>query len=100
MILSSMRLLWVEVFPDQQQVTIKKGYLDLREWDAEEGGILLLDGEWEFYPMQWLLDGSGQDTSGGPKPPKLIAVPGDGIKLCMVMAKRLHMDLLPIACVF
>ena len=61
--------------PDQQQVTINKGHLDLREWDAEEGGILLLDGEWEFYPMQWLLDGSGQDASGGPKP-KLIAVPG------------------------
>ena len=74
-ILSSMRLLWLEVFPDQQQVTINKGHLDLREWDAEEGGILLLDGEWEFYPMQWLLDGSGQDASGGPKP-KLIAVPG------------------------
>ncbi|MGM1045741.1 MAG: ATP-binding protein [Bacillota bacterium] len=74
-ILSGLRMLWVEVFPDQRQVSITNGHLDLRDWDAENGGILLLDGEWEFYPSQWLLDGSGQDVQGELEH-RLISVPG------------------------
>ncbi|SMF92913.1 Putative regulator of cell autolysis [Paenibacillus uliginis N3/975] len=74
-ILSGLRMLWVEVFPDQRQVSITNGHLDLRDWDAENGGILLLDGEWGFYPSQWLLDGSGQDVPGELEH-RLISVPG------------------------
>src|SRR5699024_11700287 len=48
---------------------------DLRDWNAEDGDILLLDGEWEFYPSQWLIE-NGQlqdlDQSG----PTLIELPG------------------------
>lgn len=74
-ILSSSRMLWMEIFHDEKQTAIQNGQLDLRDWNAEEGGILMLDGEWEFYPSQWLIDGSRQSVSGGNEP-TLIQVPG------------------------
>ncbi|MGG1664251.1 ATP-binding protein [Brevibacillus sp. NRS-1366] len=74
-ILSSSRILWMELFPDQKQVSIQNGQLDLRDWNAEDGDVLLLDGEWEFYPSQWLMDGRRQQVLGENKP-RLIQVPG------------------------
>lgn len=74
-VLSGLRILWMELFPDQQQVSIKNGHLDLRDWKAEDGGILLLDGQWEFYPSEWLLDGKGQHIAGDLEP-RMISVPG------------------------
>ncbi|MEJ8545313.1 hybrid sensor histidine kinase/response regulator [Brevibacillus borstelensis] len=74
-ILSGSRMLWMESFRDQEHAPIKNGQFDLRDWNAEAGGILLLDGEWEFYPSQWLMDGSRQQGVGG-REPKLIQVPG------------------------
>lgn len=52
------------------------GQLDLRHWNAEDGGVILLDGEWEFYPSHWLLDGSRRQRVSGEIEPKLISVPG------------------------
>ncbi|MGY5346427.1 ATP-binding protein [Paenibacillus glucanolyticus] len=74
-VLSSMRILWMDWFPDQRQVPIKNGQLDLRDWKAEDGGILLLDGEWEVHPSQWLQGGSRQHATGELEP-RLISVPG------------------------
>jgi len=74
-VLSGLRILWMELFPDQQQVSITNGHLDLRDWKAEDGGILLLDGQWEFYPSQWLLDGKGQHIAGDLES-RMISVPG------------------------
>ncbi|WP_194231440.1 ATP-binding protein [Paenibacillus donghaensis] len=74
-ILSSLRMLWMELFPDHKQMSIQNGQLDLRDWNAEDGGVLLLDGEWEFYPSQWLMDGSRQRAISKNEP-RLIQVPG------------------------
>jgi len=74
-ILSGLRLLWMELLPNQMQVSIKKGQLDLRHWNAEDSGVLLLDGEWEFYPSAWLSERK-QHGAGGPEP-KLLQVPGE-----------------------
>ncbi|MGG3280556.1 ATP-binding protein [Paenibacillus solani] len=74
-VLSSLRILWMELFPDERQVAITNGHLDLRDWKAEDGGILLLDGQWEFYPSQWLQEGSGQHIAGDLEP-QIITVPG------------------------
>ncbi|KNB72837.1 ATP-binding protein [Brevibacillus reuszeri] len=74
-ILSSSRLLWMEFFSDQKRMDIKGGQLDLRDWNAGESDVLLLDGEWEFYPQQWLMDGRHKKVLGE-KHPKLIQVPG------------------------
>ncbi|KOP65916.1 histidine kinase [Bacillus sp. FJAT-18019] len=74
-VLSGLRMLWMELFPDQQQVAITNGHLDLRDWKAEDGGILLLDGQWEFYPSQRLLDRRGRNIAGDLEP-RMISVPG------------------------
>lgn len=72
-ILSGARMLWMVSFHDQKQTSIKNGQLDLRDWNAEAGDILLLDGEWEFYPSQWLMPGNREQGLGKPG---LIEVPG------------------------
>jgi len=74
-ILSSSRILWMELFHDQKQASIQNGQLDLRNWNAEDGGVLLLDGEWEFYPSQWLME-DGRQPVIGEYAPKLLQVPG------------------------
>lgn len=71
-ILSGFRLLWMESFRDQKMEPIKNGQLNLRDWTAEDGDILLLDGEWELYPSQWLMDGERQEGNE----PTIIQVPG------------------------
>ncbi|MFP3388883.1 ATP-binding protein [Brevibacillus sp. SIMBA_040] len=75
-ILSSSRILWMELFRDQKQAVIKNGQLDLRDWNAGEGDVLLLDGKWQFYPSQLLMDGGRRQKEAGGNAPKLIQVPG------------------------
>lgn len=74
-ILSGSRMVWMELFHNQKQLSVKNGQLDLRDWNAEDGDILLLDGEWEFYPSEWLIEESRQHASNESEP-KLIQVPG------------------------
>ncbi|MBS4210576.1 ATP-binding protein [Bacillus sp. FJAT-50079] len=74
-ILSGSRMLWMNAFQDLSHTQIKKGQLDLRDWYADDGGVLLLDGEWEFYPSQWLVDGEQQSSLDG-KMRKFVQVPG------------------------
>ncbi|WP_339295182.1 ATP-binding protein [Paenibacillus sp. FSL W7-1279] len=75
-ILSSLRMVWMVLLPHQEQVSITNGQLDLCHWNADDGGVLLLDGEWEFYPSLWLLDGSRRQRVSAEIEPKLISVPG------------------------
>lgn len=44
------RLFWLELFEPSGQPFAADGLLDLRNWDAESGQTITLDGEWEFYP--------------------------------------------------
>lgn len=74
-ILSSSRIVWMDSFRDQKQEPIKNGQFDLRDWNAEDGDVLLLDGEWEFYPSQRLMDDKQQQVLGVNKPIP-IQVPG------------------------
>lgn len=95
-LLSGSRILWMEMFRDQKHEPIKNGQFDLRNWNAEDGEIVLLDGEWEFYPSQRLMDGRQLQGFGESKP-RLIQVPEDGMKLCMP-GIQLHTDSVLIAC--
>lgn len=95
-VLSGSRLLWMEVFGNLQQDSIHNGELDLRDWNAEDGKIILLDGEWEFYPSQWISEGSKQLELAGSEP-RMTQVPGDGIQLCR-RAPQLHTDLALTVC--
>src|SRR5699024_6443209 len=73
-ILSSSRLLWMDSFRYQKHEPIRDAQFDLRDWNAEDGDILLLDGEWEFYPAQWLIDSQLQELDQSE--PTLIELPG------------------------
>lgn len=48
----------MEIFRENGLVSIHNGKVDLRHWSAQDGEVLLLDGEWEFYPEQWLINSS------------------------------------------
>ncbi|ONK22523.1 histidine kinase [Bacillus sp. VT-16-64] len=74
-VLSSSRIFWMELFRDQKQRPVENGQLDLRNWDAEDGEVLLLDGDWEFYPSSLLMDEERQPGLGNAAP-QLIQVPG------------------------
>ncbi|WP_120461932.1 hybrid sensor histidine kinase/response regulator [Paenibacillus aceti] len=74
-VLSGFRLLWMELAPHSKHVSIENGQLDLRNWDAEAGEMFLLDGQWKFYPSQWLMDGRGQREFSDHEP-RFIQVPG------------------------
>src|SRR5690625_6175497 len=56
-ILSSLRIFWMNAFHNDSYIKIENGQLDLKNWNMDANKILLLDGGWEFYPGQLLIDG-------------------------------------------
>lgn len=50
MILTGARILWIVTLHNSQQPHAINGQLDLRQWDANKGRTVTLDGQWEFYP--------------------------------------------------
>lgn len=60
---------------DIQNPRVVNGVLDLTDWDFEKNGIVIIDGEWEFYWQQLLqpLDFTSQNT---PQKTGLIKIPG------------------------
>ncbi|WP_341299287.1 ATP-binding protein [Lysinibacillus sp. FSL H8-0500] len=59
--LTALRLLWLEVFTQQQQLYADKGQLDVRDFHFQDS-TLTLDGEWLFYPSQWLMEQEQQSN--------------------------------------
>ncbi|MBO0992617.1 ATP-binding response regulator [Bacillus sp. SD088] len=53
--LSVFRLIWVGVFQDNITPNIEDGELDLSTWEMEDSRTLQLDGEWDFYPSQFIM---------------------------------------------
>lgn len=53
---------YVSSFKDSPRASA--GILDLSQWDLNARGTVLLRGEWEFYPNQWIAPGqTGTDGS-------------------------------------
>lgn len=75
LILSSSRMLWMNAFYNLSNTQIIEGKLDLCNWDTQEEEVLLLDGEWEFYPSQLLMDHERQSLTAPPQK-KFVQVPG------------------------
>jgi len=75
LILIGSRLLWIAAFNGADQPHAVNGQLDLRYWNAEAGRPLTLDGQWEFYPHAWLIDGETR-TESDASVPDYIHVPG------------------------
>ena len=53
--LTGSRILWLNLFNNTDQPHAVKGQMDLRNWNFNDGHALTLDGEWEFYPYNWLV---------------------------------------------
>ncbi|WP_040984605.1 ATP-binding protein [Oceanobacillus jeddahense] len=69
--LSVFRLVWAGLFQENITPDIQEGKLDLSSWEIEEGQSLLLDGEWDFYPSQFLM----QEDTIPAEAPEAIQVP-------------------------
>lgn len=53
-VLSLGRLKWMNNSHTIQNVEIHNGHVDLRNWTTYDDALIVLDGEWEFYPNQFL----------------------------------------------
>lgn len=74
-VLSGSRFLWMNTFHNPSDISIENGELYLLNWHGKADEILLLDGEWEFYPSQWLIDHE-EEISTSEQTSELIQVPG------------------------
>ncbi|MEK5491338.1 ATP-binding protein [Paenibacillus sp. FSL R7-0297] len=74
-LLISIRYLWFNAYEAPEHQEAKQGVLDMRGWDFENSRSVRLDGEWEFYPGQFLTYESfaGQP----PAAQQVVQVPGD-----------------------
>ncbi|WP_231575213.1 hybrid sensor histidine kinase/response regulator [Paenibacillus sp. FSL P4-0081] len=74
-LLISIRYLWFNAYEAAEHPEAKQGVLDMRGWDFENSRSVRLDGEWEFYPGQFLTYESfaGQP----PDAQQVVQVPGD-----------------------
>ncbi|WP_256759460.1 ATP-binding protein [Cohnella sp. WQ 127256] len=73
-VLISLRWAWSTMFPSAEHSRAVNGLLDLRGLDLETSPSIPLDGEWQFYPEQFV---SHQDVQSVENPPRYIQVPGD-----------------------
>ncbi|MBY7141856.1 response regulator [Virgibacillus sp. NKC19-3] len=69
--LSALRLIWVGLFQENITPAIEDGELDLSTWKIEDRRTVLLDGEWDFYPSQFLM----QEDALSAATPETIQVP-------------------------
>lgn len=67
-VLLGLQQLWLKAFASPEQPKAEQGVIDFRGWDFARSSSLVLDGEWDFYPGQWLtkeeiLHGEGQASA-------------------------------------
>lgn len=74
LVLTAIRLVWIQQQVPASRMQASGGVLDLRGWNAQQSQLLLLDGEWLFYPFELIDPAAESDrTSGG----KLVKLPSD-----------------------
>ncbi|WP_340025403.1 ATP-binding protein [Paenibacillus sp. FSL K6-1096] len=74
-LLIGLRYLWFNAFAAAEHPEARQGVLDMRGWDFEHSRSIRLDGEWEFYPGQFLSD---KDTAAQAlETANVVQVPGD-----------------------
>lgn len=71
--LISLRFVWINYYNKGDQPIITDGVLDLTGWDFSDEETIALNGEWIFYPNQFI--GTSDISSAGDQ--TLIQVPGD-----------------------
>lgn len=54
MLLFFSRVKWMDMMYTSSKADIVEGTLDLANWELTNDEYLFLDGEWQFYPQQFL----------------------------------------------
>ncbi|MBW7474337.1 response regulator [Paenibacillus oenotherae] len=62
-LITSIRLLWIDLTRTPDHPVAVQGQLDLRDWDFSSSKALSLDGQWAFYPDELLMPGSAHDSA-------------------------------------
>ncbi|GAB2564690.1 ATP-binding protein [Gracilibacillus alcaliphilus] len=70
--LITFRLIWINYYNKEDQPVIQDGVLDLTNWDFSSEETISLNGEWLFYPNQFIEAASADKANQ-----TLIQVPGD-----------------------
>ncbi|PYI54044.1 hybrid sensor histidine kinase/response regulator [Paenibacillus flagellatus] len=76
MTLSGLRLLWVASHMPPGHPEAVRGVLDLRGWDFDNGKPIPLDGEWAFFPGQWMMSDVRTADPAGSNGGVYLPVPG------------------------
>lgn len=71
--LVAMRWIWYDQFSFPNLPIVKDGVLDLRDIDIEHVNTFPMNGEWLFFPEQWIGASNINETSQG----QLLQVPGN-----------------------
>ncbi len=71
--LTGIRLLWITIQTPPEHPSAVNGVLDLRDWDLKGNATINLNGQWEFYPNQFIKQ---DNPSGNYTPNQYIKVPG------------------------
>ncbi len=75
-VLTGLRLLWVQAFLMPEQRNIVNGELDLRSAAISDSDVLALDGTWLFYPHVLLMDGNLPTSTAHTDEGQPLQVPG------------------------
>jgi len=75
LIITGIRLAWVNLQSPPPHPDAAQGQLDLTQWDYSSNRAIPLDGEWEFYPYSFYESDYGQ-LQATPQP-EYIKVPGN-----------------------
>lgn len=75
LLLIAMRVGWLHLHKTPDHPAAVRGVLDLRDWVFDNRQTITLDGEWEFYPNQFISPGS--DSPSPPSSQTYIQIPGD-----------------------
>lgn len=57
LVLTGIRLVWINLQTTSMRVEAEEGVVDLSDWLPSSKPILSLDGQWEFYPSQLVTPG-------------------------------------------
>jgi len=73
--LISIRLVWASIYMSPPHSEAVQGRMDLRGWDLAGSRPLSLDGQWEFYPNEWIHNEISSKSANLPDS-LYISVPG------------------------
>ncbi|QMV42009.1 hybrid sensor histidine kinase/response regulator [Cohnella cholangitidis] len=76
LVLTGIRLVWIQNQNSPSDVKADNGQLDLRSWDSSSDSVLSLNGEWEFFPYKLIMQ-SPKNGDAWDGDAKIVSLPSD-----------------------